>query len=73
VIFRLFQRLFTKKEIAFKAKLWKTDKCFKCNKPYDKKSFWTEFTEINGTVFQVPICDDCSGKSVKAVPTNRAP
>lgn len=63
-------RLFKKQDLEIKPRLWKTDKCFKCNRPYNKKSFWAEFTEINGTVFQVPVCDNCTGKIEHEKPTN---
>lgn len=69
-LLNLFMNLFYKREMKFTTKLWKTENCYKCNNPYDKNNFWTEFTEINGTVFQVPICDKCSGPSIKAKPKN---
>lgn len=65
-----FRNTFKKSDLEFNAKVWKTENCFKCDKPYDKNSYWTEFTEINGAVFLVPICDECSGPHITEAPTH---
>lgn len=66
----VIKQLVFKQDIEFKAKLWKTDRCFKCDGEYDKNSFWAEITEINGAVYQVPVCNKCSGDSEYKAPSN---
>ena len=49
-----------KKELNLGSNLWKSDNCYWCGNTYNKKSFWAVFESINGTVWQVPICDKCA-------------
>lgn len=53
-------RKFKRKELDIGYKLWPTENCYICGKPYNKNSFWAEFREINGVVWSVPVCDACS-------------
>jgi hypothetical protein len=70
-MFKFLKKIFHKKDLEFNAKIWKTETCYFCGKPYNKEDFYTGFTEINGALYQVPMCDDCAGPSIKEAPSNR--
>jgi len=67
------KNFFTKnKKLSFEdIPKWGSKQCYYCGKNVED-DYWAEFREINGKVYSVAVCDNCSPHTIPQKPTKES-